>query len=205
MLFFTLFLPTQEGEDPLFIQNVFLCSAPFAMYGLVWLLTRSSMAGAAGMLLTLSIPYFYELLTSNLNTFNASLCCFLPWAMFFLYIRRWWLSALFFVLMICNIEQVPFIFFGLGLYAIYALRERKNWNWAIGVLVCAASVALWAGEMAVISHYGKQPGAFPAVQYFNMFSHLAPLGTPPQHILSEIIWHHSCPVKIRGIVGGRDL
>lgn len=174
----------------LLIQNIFIASVPFAMYCLIWLLTASSMAGAAGMILVLSIPYLYELLTSNLNAFNASLCCFLPWAMVFFYLKRWWLAALFIVLMICQKEQVPFIFFGMGLYAIHAWQGRTRWNWAAGGLICAASIGLWVAEMALISHYQKQPGALPeASTYFAMFAHLAPRGTPVDRIFTEIIGH----------------
>ena len=176
----------------LFLQNIFICSAPFAMYALVFWLTSSSMAGVSGTILVLSSPYLYELLTSNLNAFNASLCAFLPWAMFFFYLRRWWWFAAFILLMVCEKEQVPLIFFGMGLYAVYALRDKKPWNWAAGAAICAASLALWMGEMKIIAHYDLGIGRESAqggAQNWAYFKSMVPGDVPVGKIAHEILGH----------------
>ncbi|MBI3547860.1 MAG: DUF2079 domain-containing protein [Elusimicrobia bacterium] len=181
----------------LFVQNFFICSAPFAAYALAVRLTRSPAAGFVGMILTLSTPYLYELLTSNLH--NAALCAFLPWMMYFLYQGRWALVGFLVFLMIGSVEQVPFIFAGLGLYAIYALRERVPRNWVIGLSVTAAAGALFVFEQAVKKHYASLEGIshFMGAGQWELLRAMVPAGTPEAEIPKQMLSH---PFRTMGMM-----
>lgn len=170
------------------VQTFFVCAAAIALYGLIFVLTRSSMAAVSGFLLAISSPYFYELLTANLH--NCSLAAFLPAAMFFAYIGKPIAAAIFFALMAGSVEQVPFIFFGLGIYWILARGWREKRNWGIGLGICAASVAWWVFQMKVIRAYSAAEGTVHiGASFWNLFAHVVPPGTPEAQIPREIIGH----------------
>jgi uncharacterized membrane protein len=180
----------------LFLQNVFICTAPFAVYALIYRGTTSSFAGFIGMILVLSNPYLYELLTSNLC--YAPLIVLLPWAMFFAERRKWIPCAILLLLMTIFPEQVPFIFFGLGLYAVIALRGQTPRNWLIGFVVCAASVGLWGVERSMIVHFSRLEPIqdFAGSSYWTLFKNLVPAGTPYEKIFSEVASHPFRDVRI---------
>ena len=172
----------------IFVQHFFVCSAPLALYALVFLLTDSALAGFSGMLLALSSPFFFELFNSNLH--NASLCALFPWAMFCFYHRRWVACGALIALMICCTEQVPLIFFGLGFYLVYALRERKPLNWLYGCGLSVAAVILWLFEMRVIRHYDLQAGVYlGGSHYWQTFAQMVPAGVSENRILGEVVSH----------------
>lgn len=173
----------------LFSQNLFVCAAPFAVYALAAETTGSSFAGAIGLLLVVSSATFYQLISSNL--LYAPLVALLPWAMYFFERRRWVPFAVLIALMNVFPEQVPFIFFGLGLY-LMTLREgaRRPYLW-IGGAVCAISVALWVGETSLIKHFSAHESAqnYAGSTYWLMFKDLVPAGTPYERIFPELISH----------------
>jgi len=194
----------------LLAQNAAICAAPFAAYALIALGTGSSFAGLLGMLLLIAHPLTYELLTSSLC--YAPLVALLPWAMYFLERRRWLPAAALLLLMNAFPEQVPFIFFGLGLALCvwpWELRlpphnrgettaatwtrlgaDHKRW-FALGGLVCAAAGLLWIGERSLIAHNSRAEAVkdFAGSTYWLMFKDLVPAQTPYDRILSEILSH----------------
>jgi len=197
----------------LFAQNAAICAAPFAAYSLIALGTGSSFAGLIGMLLLIAHPLTFELLTSSLC--YAPLVALLPWAMYFLERRRWLPAAALLLLMNAFPEQVPFIFFGLGLtlcawpwdlrLAPYSRDEaplaqagielglgadRKRWI-AFGGLLCVAAVLLWIGERSLIAHNSRTEAVkdFAGSTYWLMFKDLVPAQTPYDRIFSEIVSH----------------
>lgn len=173
----------------LLVQNVAICTAPFVVYALIYRGTTSSFAGFIGMILILSNPYLYEFLTSNL--LYASLIALLPWAMFFAEDGKWIPCAIFLLLMNVFPEQVPFIFFGLGLYVAIALRGRTPKNWLIGFAICAASAGLWAAELLVMAHSRRLESIpdFTGSTYWLMFKSVVPAGTPYERIFPELALH----------------
>jgi hypothetical protein len=171
----------------IFLEDAFLLSAPIAVYCLAYSLTESSLAGFCGFLLTISTPYFYELLTSNLCVSAAAVL--FPWAMFFFGRKRWWAAGLMALVMVGSTEAMPLTFFGLGLYFIFASdlkMPRSRW---IGLAVCAASIAWWFCDMGVIRHFARAAGTDLSEGYWLMFKDMVPTGTPAAAIPRELASH----------------
>src|SRR5262249_50740115 len=103
----------------------------------------------------------------------------------------WVPTILFLALMATCNEQVPFIYLGLGLYAMYALRDQKPRNWVVGGAICLAALVLWRFEMKVINHYQALEPEFSSIaeNKWKMFQHLVPAGTPGRLVASEIAAH----------------
>jgi hypothetical protein len=173
----------------LMAHNLFASVIPVAAYVLAFSLTSSTLAGFVGLLLTLSAPSLYELLTANPDV--LPLVAFFLGAMIFLRARRWIAAFLCLLLMAACKEQVPFIYLGLGLYSVYALRARKPWNWVVGGIACAAALGLWRAEMSIIDHYQRfeLDKSFAGEGKWVMFAHLAPKGTPLADVPAEIARH----------------
>lgn len=167
-------------------ETILLASAPIAAYCLAFALTSSSYIGTCALLLALSSPFLYELLTASLN-FNA-LAAFLPWAVLFWQNRRWSLFAAAALLILSSGEQVPLICFGLGFYTVAALGFAKPRSWAIGLGLCALSLALWWAELAVIAVYARETG-IPVGLKSGIFKSLVPPETPLDQILPQILTH----------------
>lgn len=175
----------------LLAENFLLVSGPIAVYGLVWTLTASSFAAFAGLLLALSSPVFYEVLTANFSlSFNWQGVLML-WAMLFALRRRWWSAGLLTLLLAGCTEEMPVVFFGLGLYSIHALGWRQWRSWLIGLGICAASLGLWFYEQDVMRHFSALEGTvgrgvLVRPEHFRL---LVPEGTPTDRILIEIVSH----------------
>ncbi|MFI5346137.1 MAG: tetratricopeptide repeat protein [Elusimicrobiota bacterium] len=172
------------------LQHLFLCAAPFAAYGLVFELTESSLAGFAALLLALLNPFFLKLINANLS--EAAMCVFVLWALYMLKLGRRGAATALIVVALCCSWEVPFVFFGLGLYLTWIWRDRRPRAWSTGLLICAASASLWLIELAVVKHYQRlEVGAFGArrFNYWLMFAHLVPPGIPGERIPLEIFSH----------------
>lgn len=172
------------------LQHLFLCAAPFAVYGLVFELTSSSLAGFAALVLALLNPFFLKLINANLC--EAAMCAFVIWALYALKLGRRGAATALIVVALCCSWEVPFVFFGLGLYLAWIWRDRRPRAWSAGLIVCAASAALWLIELAVVKHYQRlETGAFGArrFNYWLMFAHLVPPGVPGERIPIEIFSH----------------
>ena len=179
----------------LFLEGFFICAVPILAYWIVFRLTSSALAGFVGLLLAMSSPSLYELLTADLNI--SALPGFFLSAMLALQLRRWGLFALFVAATLTCNEQVPLIYFGLGLYTVYALRERRPWNWLAGAAICAAALAAWAGELAVCQHYSNLEHEFSTINQdkWRSFAHLVPPQTPMARVPMEIVLH---PLRTAG-------
>ena len=189
ILFAPTFLLWDSPFALFFAHNAVVCAIPFLAYALVYRLTSSALASTAGLILGLSSPWVFELIGSSL--YVAPLPAFFLLAMLCLHYERWILFAVAVAATLAGQEQVPFIYAGLGLYAIYALRRRRPWNWVVGLSICAASVAAWHGELSLIQHYASRE---PEVGHrlderIQMFAHLAPKGMPVGRILGHIVFH----------------
>lgn len=167
-------------------ETILLASAPIAAYCLTFALTSSSYLGTCALLLALSSPFLYELLTASLN-FNA-LAAFLPWAVLFWQHRRWSFFAAAALFILSSGEQVPLICFGLGIYTVAALGMRNSRNWAIGLGLCALSLVLWWAELAVIAAYARESG-IPVGLKSGIYKNLVPPETPLDQILRQILTH----------------
>ncbi|HEX4048002.1 MAG TPA: hypothetical protein VH309_09225, partial [Elusimicrobiota bacterium] len=168
-----------------FLQHVLLCSIPFAAYGLVFALTSSSLAGFAALLLAALNPYLLKLVNANLT--EAAMAAFVVWALYLLQIGRRRTATVFVLLALCCSWEVPFVFFGLGLYLVWIWRGRGTRAWA-GYVICAASAVLWLLELAVVKRYQSlETGSFGPrhFSYWRMFSHLVPQGTASDRIPVE--------------------
>ena len=191
-LFSPLALLSKSPVPLLLLENLVLVSGPIAVYCLVWRLTASSMAAFAGMLLALASPHFYEVLTANLCfSFNWRGALML-WAMVFAAREQRWSFGLLILLLIGCTEEMPLVFFGLGLYSILALGWRNKRSWAIGLGICAASLALLLLERAAMRHLagfeeaGTGTGVFIREEHYRL---LVPADTPGDRILFEMARH----------------
>ena len=194
------------GRSPvplLLLENLVLVSGPFAVYGIVWCLTESSFAAFVGMFLALSSPVFYEVLTANFCfSFNWRGVLML-WAMFFAARNRWRTFGVLALLLVGCTEEMPLVFFGLGLYAIHALGWRRKGSWLIGLGICAASVCLWAFEKDLMHTLAgfEDAGARAVFIREEHFRLLVPAGTPGDRILSAMLLH---PLRtLRGLFASR--
>jgi uncharacterized membrane protein len=155
------------------LQCAIFCSAPIAVYLLVFDRTRSAAAAMVGLWLCLSSPFMFHTASNNLET-HVNLAAFFLWTMFFAERRRWLPAGIFFVLAGMSNEHSMFAFFGVGLNLL--LRQPyqpKDRAW--GAAVCAGTALLFILEMAVIysfpaaerlrnwplmyGHLGATPGA----------------------------------------------
>lgn len=173
----------------IFIQHALLCSIPIAVYILIFLRTRSSLAGLCGLLLMIGNPYFHDLIGGNLHI--NFLAAFLPWAMVFFDLKRWIPFAVCMALMLCSYEVAAFSLAGLGFYL--ALGRRK---WALGLAVVAAAVVVFLAELSFVRHFeSREPMAIGPLSRYSMFAHLAPPGTPLERVLGEVA---GSPLKLLG-------
>ena len=195
-LFAPLLLIWRSPVPLLLAQNAFVCAAPFAVYALAESGTGSAFLGFAGLLLACSSPFLYELLTSNLC--YPALVALLPWAMYFFELGWWVRGAILLVLMNIFPEQVPFIFFGLGVWLVITRARASRRDAWLGVAVCGVSVAVWAGERALIAHFARQEPfqTFAGSNYWSLFKDLVPAQTPYERILPEVTGH-----PLRTVIG----
>jgi uncharacterized membrane protein len=173
------------------LQCAIFCSAPIAVYLLVFDRTRSASAAMVGLWLCLSSPFMFHSASNNLET-HVNLAAFFLWTMFFAERRRWLPTGIFFVLAGMSNEHSMFAFFGVGLYLLVR-RPSQPKDRAWGAAVCAGAALIFILEMAVIY-------SFPAAERLRnwplMYGHFGP--TPgaavslaiaaPLHFLKIVAW-----------------
>jgi uncharacterized membrane protein len=186
------------------VQCAIICSAPIAVYGLVYDRTRSASVAMAGLWLCLSSPFTNESIGNNLET-HVNLAAFFLWSMFFAGRRRWRPAGAFFVLAAMSNEHSMFAFFGVGLYLLLRRPAKpKDRSW--GAALCAVTACLFMLEMLITysfpeterlrnwplmyGHLGATPGAAIAAAIMTPLHILKIIAWPPEMLLPpwRILW-----------------
>jgi uncharacterized membrane protein len=162
-------------------QCAIFCSAPIAVYLLVFNRTRSVSAGMAGLWLCASSPFMIQTAINNLET-HTNLAAFFLWTMVFAERRRWVPAGIFFLLAAASNEHSMFAFFGVGLYLLSRkTSEPKDRAW--GAAVCAGAAGLFLLEMLVIYSF---PAAERLRNWPEMYGHL---GATPAAAIAAAFAH----------------
>jgi len=154
-------------------------TVPLAAFLLARRLTGRPLMGWIFALLACSHPFFHDNLGSVLDNSLFALPCFI-WAAYFWETRRPVAAALLAAVMASTREQVPFLFFGLALYAYVRADARRAKRIALAAMLGA--VLLWLGEMAVIGHYQKE-----LAQTWNFWHIFPQLGGSRERVLETAL------------------
>lgn len=174
----------------------------------VYLLARrlSGSASAAWLLtvLTLSHYFFHELWCATINNhvFILPLCLWMLCA----WEHGWKRAAAVFALsLLTTLEQLPFLFFGLGLYA-WVAGPRGGAGKKAAIALCAGSAALFLAELAVIEW--KRAGLPPLWDSWRNFSGLG--GSPeavllraatrPWELAAALVWPWPKLLRAAGVL-----
>lgn len=167
-----------------------LCGSALA----AWLLT----------LLTLSNYFFHELWCATVNN-HVFILPLGVWMLCAWEHGRKRAAAVVALLLLTTLEQMPFLFFGLGLYA-WVASERGGAGRRAALALCAGSVALFLGELAVIEW--KRAGLPPLWDSWRNFSGLggspeavlARAATRPWEFAAALVWPWPKLLRAAGVL-----
>jgi uncharacterized membrane protein len=175
-------------------HGLVLGSTLLAVYLITERVTGHAWAAFLGALLALANPLFHGLIIAFIH--NCFATPLFLWAVYFYLIgRRGW-ATVFVLLLVTTQEQVPFMFFGVGLLALVQARTPSRRLAALAIMF--GSALLWFGEMSVIHRSRRETEIF---DYWYLYERLGgSLGgvvetslRRPWVILGELVYP---PVKV---------
>ncbi|MHC4661789.1 MAG: DUF2079 domain-containing protein [Planctomycetota bacterium] len=168
----------------LFIQTAALGGAAIPLY----LLARREVGKVMGLFIAAAYLLYPALGYMNLFEFHPGVLAvfFLPWAFYFMHVRRWKLFIVFMILALACREDVAIPIFMLGLFALFVSWRRKlklgewpNLKWI--VVPCAVGLIYFFLAVKVIVPAFNPPGAgAKASPFVQLYSYLVDnkTGTP---------------------------